>query len=99
MPRNRLAVEVKPDFKIVGPELAVRVRRRMIVQLESLGLDGEAFLSSFVSRELRHRQAPVQKDQRSVVLELAVGGPLHPDQLRSQNGEPRVATDDDGLWI
>ena len=49
--------------------------------------------------EVRYRQIAIQKHQRRVIFELAVGRPLHANELRSQNGESSVTHANDGLGI
>ena len=62
MPHDGLAVEGELDFKIVSCEFAVGSRRRLIVQLKSVGLDHEVSLGD-LGGKLWYRQAPIQKDQ------------------------------------
>jgi hypothetical protein len=41
--------------------------------------------------ELRHGHAAIEKHKGSVIFKLAVGGPLHADELRREDGEARMA--------
>jgi hypothetical protein len=41
-------------------------------------------------REFRNGKIPIQEDERGVVFELAIGGPLHANELRRQDGESCV---------
>ena len=97
----RLPVSAWPGCQVTCLPFRVKVIVRFsAVNLPSpVGVNAEASVCgvqqraslSLVRAELRHRQAAVEEDQRGVVFELAVGGPLHADQLRRQDGEAGVA--------
>ena len=98
MPGDCLAVQGEGDCEIVGGELAIAMAGcRTRCKAAVVNVDCAEFVAG--RAELRYRQIAVQEDQRSVVFELAVGGPLHADELRRQNGEARVIDLDDGLGV
>ncbi len=95
MPCDFLAVQGEGDREICGRELAVAG----VGQVQGVGVD--VYCAGFVTggAKLRYRQIAVQEYQRRVVFKLAVGGPLHADELRREDGEASVIDLDDGLGV
>jgi hypothetical protein len=97
MPDDRLAVDGKRDGEIVCGETAAAG----VGQLQGAGSDGGGGILANGPDclfELRHTQAPIQKNEGCMVFEFAVLGPLHANQLRCQHGEARLANRDHRLW-
>ena len=98
MPCYRFAINGELNGKILGREPATRTGRSVIFERKSGSLYGQP-LVRLILRELRHGQTPVNEDERRVVLKFAVRSPLHADQLRRENGESRVAMNDDAPGV
>ena len=56
-------------------------------------------LVSFSASNFGTGSRRLMKHKRSVILKLAVGGPLHADQLRRKHGKPGIAGHDHGFGI
>ncbi len=100
MPDDGFAVDGERDGKILRGEAAVAGGR--VGEREGCGLDGQRLLAVAVAdivRELRHRQAAIDEDQRGVIFKLAVGRPLHANELRCEHGEARMTGDHLGFSI
>ena len=90
------------DGEIVGSEMAVARGRigRVSASVSSVTapvIDGRSLRYSDL--ELRHRQPPIDKHKRRVILKLPIRRPLHANQLRREHREPRIADRHNGLRI
>jgi hypothetical protein len=96
MPNHRLAVHNERDGEIVRRKAIIGTWRgdRIISKRQCAGLDRQMLARTqflIFALELGHRQPPVDKDERCVVLKLAVRRPLHADHLWCQHSKPRLA--------
>ncbi len=98
MPVHRLAIHGEFNGEVIRPEPAVRAGR--VCQRKGAGFDDQLLtrVRHFVF-EPRHRQAPIEKHERSVILKLAVRRPLHADQLGREHGKPRFAQGYNGSGV
>ena len=72
--------------------------RRLVAQCELRGAQHQPTL--FVRcRVSGNWQAAIDENQRRVILEVRVNGPLHADEARSQHREARRPFDDDGPGV
>ena len=104
MPDHRFAVDGEFNLQVLRckPVIGARPVDWGVGQRQCAGLDGE-FLTGVHFQvpafELRHRQPPVEEDERGMILKLAVRGPLHSDQFGREHGKPRLAQRNHGFGV
>src|SRR5580704_1435267 len=99
LPHHLFSVQAECDAEIVRGKFAVRLSGG-VNQLQHAGLNYCAStIKRGLVREFRNGEPAIQEDERSVIFELAVRGPLHANELGRQNRETCMSGSDDGTWI
>jgi hypothetical protein len=90
MPDHRLPVHGEFNRQVIWREPSARAgcvgeHERAGVDFERVAIAGDG------ACELGHREPAIEKDERSVILKVAVRRPFHADQFRGKHGKSRIA--------